>query len=263
MAPGQAPVTFADARQYLRDKWGAFVAFGPTVIDLQHRAAEAGFRAREAGDTERQELAKQIIRRLGDLNVAHGRALDTMAGVAEWVGLSGYPGLGAVPVAAVTAITGLALTVTWFFAAYNAEARALAAIEAGTLTAAEYASIKSGVSSMPGQVLGGVADLGRLALYGGALWLAYQVWIVYAPARPKRRARRNPPLVTLDTNPGRGSGTVGAETFGERVYAVLYRHADDGGEWVHEFGPGVEMHANDDGSVTLAHKRGRRIWEEF
>jgi hypothetical protein len=56
---------------------------------------------------------------------------------------------------------------------------------------------------------------------------------------------------------------VGAETFGERVHAVLYRHADDGGEWVHEFGPGVEMHANDDGSVTLAHEDGRRIWEEF
>jgi hypothetical protein len=69
--------------------------------------------------------------------------------------------------------------------------------------------------------------------------------------------------VTLDVNPGRGSGTVGAETFGERVHAVLYRHADDGGEWVHEFGPGVEMHANDDGSVTLAHEDGRRIWEEF
>jgi len=71
-------------------------------------------------------------------------------------------GLGIVFTAAqVTIITGLALTVLWFFRAFAAEERKLDMIEAGTLTPEQAAAISASVGAGPGQVLGqlgGVED---------------------------------------------------------------------------------------------------------
>ena len=49
----------------------------------------------------------------------------------------------------------------------------------------------------------------------------------------------------------------------ERVYDVRYQHVDDGQDYVHDFGPGVELEALEDGSVELHHRDGHPLWETF
>lgn len=232
---------------YLRSKWTDFLRLESGILDLQHRAARAAYAAAQAGDHESAELARASIRKLGELGKLHVKAVDTMRSVAGAVGLSGYR-LGAIPFAQVAVVTSLALTVAWFFRAYAAEERKLDMIEKGILTPEQAAALDVGPS--PAGVLGGVAGLGKVLLWGGALF-------VLAKAIEAAAAwRDNPALEVWENNPP-------GEPIGRRVYAVLYRHAEDGGRYIHEFRPGVELSGEADGSVRLASRTGRPLWRDF
>lgn len=236
------------AREYLRDRWDAFVALEPRILDMQHRAAQVAYHADQAGDIQSAELARDIIRTLGKLGERHVQAVDTMRDVSRWVGLSSYPGLGAIPFAQVSVITGLALTVLWFFRAFEAEERKLELIEAGTLTPEEAAALDAGPA--PGSVFRDLGGLAKLALGGLALFTLARL------AETATAWKSNPELVVWDTNPP-------AEPMGRRVWAVWYRHEEDGSDYVHEFGPGVRMYPEDDGTVRFRHRWGRPLWREF
>ncbi len=242
------------ARAYIRDKWAEFLNMGPRIIDLQHRAALAAGAARERGDTQSYELARDVIRKLGALNVAMGKAIDTynLEGIGAAVGLNGYQGLGAVQVAAAFVFSSIALLVVWAFKSFEAESRKLDLIEAGVLTPAEAAALDPGPA--PGAFLAELGNIGKLALWGAIAWFAFQIAQQY---RPKKRARRNPPLEVWHINP-----PAEAELLGE-VYDVRYQHADDGLDYVHDFGPGVELLLLEDGDAHLSHVEGLPIWEEF
>ena len=240
------------ARAYLRDRWSDFLELGPRIVDLQHRAALAAQRAGEAGDMDRKRQAQQVIAALGRLNIKHGEAIDRyeLERVGEALGFSGYHepgGLGAVPVVPVAAFTGLALVVAWAFRAYEAEERKLDLIEAGVLTPAEAAALDAGPA--PGTLFDGLEDVGRLVLYGVVAFVALQALQTFRP-------RANPPLHVWHTNPP-------ADVFGEEVYDVRYRHALDGLDYVHDFGPDVELAGLPDGTVLLSHRDGLPLWEDF
>lgn len=260
-------MTLDQARQYLAERWAAFLDLGPSILDLQHRAAEVAFAAGEAGDTERKEQAQAIIRALGKLNVMHGELIDRMRDVAQFVGLgmgsfsnrslraAGTLGaLPAVPVWAVTVIVGVGTGVAAFFAKYAAQVKALNLLEAGTLTPEGYDAI---VRAGGGSPIAEASGLVRLLLIGGAAWAAWSVWNQAGRPLP---ARKNPPLVVWGRrNPPEDGGAM----FGSQVHQIRYRHASDGGNWFHDFAPGVQMFAEPDGSVSIRHRDGRRVWEDF
>lgn len=244
------------AKAYIRDRWSDFLHLSPKIIDLQHRAALLAGRFREAGDTVREAQAKDVISALGKLNVAHGKAVDMfhLEGIGEALGLSGYRGLGALPViAGAIAFSSLALLVLWAFRSYDAQSRKLDLIEAGVLTPAEAAALDPGPA--PTAFLGGVTEIGKLLLWGALAYLALQALQTWSSTRPRGRARRNPPLEVWHTNP---PGVIGT-----RVWDLRYRHAEDGLDYVHDFGPGVELEALDDGSVILRHAGGLPLWDDF
>lgn len=239
--------TAAEALEYVRQKWAEFLNLGPRIIDLQHRAAIVAFEAQARGDTQSAELARDVIRALGNLNVAHGRAIDTyeLERVGDAVGLSAIP--TAVVVAPAVALS-LAAVVAWAFRAYAAEARKLELIEAGVLTPEQAAALDAGPS--PVGVAQNLAKLVGLAL---AVYIGAQLFGI---ARGFDGAwRRNPPLEVWRTNP--------PGTFGDEVYDVRYRHSDDGLNYVHDFGPGVELEGLDDGTVRLYHRDGLPLWDDF
>lgn len=246
------------AVQYLRARWADFLGLSRRIIDAQHRAAEAAYHARERGDLETYEAARESIRKLGELNQQHGRVVERMSSVAGLVGLSGYRGLGAIQFTAaqVTIIIGIALTVAWFFRALEVEERKLSLVEQGIATPEQLAQLDAGPP--PARILGEAANLAKLLL-GGAV--AYFAWKAANDAglfsrRARGRARRNPPLEVWDSNPPGG-------VIGEDVLAVYYLHAEDGHPYVHEFAGEVELIAEDDGTVTLEHRRGRDLWRDF
>ena len=244
------------ARAYIREKWGEFLNLGPRIVDLQHRAALAAGAARERGDTQSYELARGVIAKLGELNVAMGKAIDTfnLEGIGAAVGLSGYRGLGAVPVIAAFVFSSVALVVLWAFRSFEAESRKLDLIEQGILTPAEAAALDPGPA--PGAFLAGIGDIGKLVLWGAIAWFAFQIATQYAPKRRgQSRSRSNPPLEVWHTNP---PGLIGDD-----VYDVRYQHADDGLDYVHDFGPNVELEALPDGSVLLSHRDGLPLWDDF
>lgn len=234
------------AKQYLRARWTEFLALGPRIIDLQHEAALVAQRARARGDAAGEAAAKQEILRLGEMNKAHGWAIDTYN--LKEVGQA--LGLGAVPVAGALAFSSIALVVLWAFRAYAASAEKLRLIEAGVLTPEQAAQLDPGPS--PQMLFRGATDLATLAMWGLGLWLAFQLFTLYAPGK---RARSNPPLDVWNANP--------PEVLGEEVYAVTYRHDEDGRDYIHEFGPDVELEALPDGSVLLSHRHGLRLWDDF
>lgn len=54
----------------------------------------------------------------------------------------------------------------------------------------------------------------------------------------------------------------GAELVSGRVYALEYEHSDDGHDYRHDFGPGVEMWALPDGTVLLRHPE-KDLWGDY
>ena len=325
------------AKNYLRSKWAEFLAMGPAIIDMQHRAALVAGAARERGDAAGEAAAKTEILELGELNQAHSWAVHTynLENVGERLGLGAFPVLVA---AGGLAFVGLAGVVAWAFTALAYSSRKLDMIEAGTLTPAQAAALNPG--PIPGNILGQAGGLATLALWGIGLWLAFQVFTAYKltqnpprytsadqdrlaramqktdtaerkmrateegptglptisseraweiahfkeeavrdeldlksrfdmPSRDdrwsltsayalRRRKRQdeaeNPPLVILHTNP--------PDEWGE-VHDLTYRHHDDDQDYIHEFGPDVQLEAQDDGTVLLSHADGRPLWGEF
>lgn len=233
-----------DPVAYLRDVWARFEALEPRILDLQHRAAVLARQAREAGDVERAEQAKAVIRKLGELGQLHIRIVDRAQQVGEYIGLGSYGRFGAVPVAALSVLSAVALLVAWVFRAYAAEERKLDLIEAGVLTPEEAAALDPGPK--PAGLLGGLQGLllwGAVAVVG--LMLAQRFFL--------QGPRRNPPLVVYGRNP---PGPIGRD-----VHAVWYQHAEDGDYYVHEFAGPVEMIALDDGTVLLT--ADAPLWEDF
>lgn len=241
------------AKAYLRDRWADFLNLSPRIIDLQHRAAEAAYRAGQAGEPDRKAALQDIIRALGELNVAHGKAVDMfhLEAIGDKLGLSGYEprpaGLGALPIAGLvglSAFSTLALIVLWAFRSYEIQERKLDMLESGYSVEAIAAVGDPGPS--PIGFFGALGDIGKLVLWGGLAWLALQAFQTW---------RANPPLEVWHANP--------PETFGRRVYDITYRHDDDGLDYIHEFGPSVALEALDDGSVRLYHVDGRPLWADF
>lgn len=230
------------ARAFLRERWADFLNLGPRIVDLQHRAALVAQEAGERGDLEAKAQAQDVIRALGKLNVAHGKAVDTY----ELERVGEFVGLGAVPIVPAAVVTSLALVVVWAFRSYEVQERKLDMIEAGYDAAAVAAVGDAGPS--PTAFLGGVGELGKLLLWGAVAWLAVQAF-------QASKWADNPPLEVWHLNP--------PGTFGEEVYDVRYRHLEDGLNYIHEFGPGVELEALPDGSVRLYHARGLPLWEDF
>ena len=248
-----------DAVDYLRARWGAFVNATPRIIDLQHRAAVFAYHAQQRGDVAGAETARDIIRKLGNINQVHGTLVDRMQQVAHVVGIGGlssYAGLGAIPAVHVTVVTLIAAGVAWFFRAAGLEERRLELLEAGHDPSA-IAMMGAG----PAPLVAGLGGLARWVVLGIVAWGAYQLVQGAGGLKglqrksSRRRTRRNPPLVVFDTNPP--GGVIGAETL-----AVWYEHAEDGGLYVHEFGPGVQLVAMDDGSICLEHDDAP-LWAEF
>lgn len=66
-------------------------------------------------------------------------------------------------------------------------------------------------------------------------------------------ARRNP-VLTVVTNPPEMVG---------QVHSIAYRHALDGEDYVHEFGPSVDMKSLDDGYLSIRHGSGDVLHREF
>lgn len=242
------------AIDYLQGRWSAFVNATGAIIDMQHEAAELAYGFKQAGDLQRAEQAKAVIRKLGELNVLHGQLLDRMQSVANVVGvggmLSGYAGLGAIPAVQVTIITGLAAGVAWFFRAADLQQAKIDALREGVDPGA-IAGLEAGPTPFVAEVTG----LVKWAVLGLALWAGYRMLQDSGALRNIGRARKNPPLVVFDTNPP--GGVIGQETL-----AIWYEHADDGGLYVHEFGPGVQLVAMEDGSVCLEHEE-LPLWDDF
>lgn len=99
------------------------------------------------------------------------------------------------------------------------------------------------------------------------------------------RYSSNPASLVSFVNPG-GRSCKGL-SIGSDVVAVVYRHAQNGGYYVHPFGgvddvfevetqddgtlvlsgladrTGVQMHGQPDGSLTMRHREGKRIWDDL
>ena len=66
-------------------------------------------------------------------------------------------------------------------------------------------------------------------------------------------ARQRNPVLAIVTNP---------PAMSQEVQSINYRHADDGIEYVHQFGAGVTMQPQADGSVQLRHGQDRPLHEK-
>lgn len=249
------------AAEYLKARWTQFAGMYPQILDLQHRAAEVALALDRQGDHRGAEQARAVIKRMGEIAQAHNEIVYRAETVGEYIGLSGYRGLGAIqiPIAAGVTLVALATLMAWVISSTYGQAEILRLIEAGVLTPEQAVQLDAG--SRPGAVLGDVTQLGTLAVIGFGLWLSWQ----FLEARGflkkggrRRRAKRNPPLVVFKSNP-----PANAQTIGDRVYALFYRHAEDGDEYVHEFDEGVDLQAMDDGTVCLEQRDGLPLWDDF
>jgi hypothetical protein len=71
-------------------------------------------------------------------------------------------------------------------------------------------------------------------------------------------AERNPPLVAF-ANPRR---RVVAQ-LSRRVYAVQYRHCEDGKDYSHEFHAGVCLELLSDGSIRIYSRTGKPLFGDY
>jgi len=241
-APGTTTTTgtpSTDPVAYLKATWAAFEGLFPSLLALQHRAANLAARLPEGPKREEARASVDAIARLIRIQAATVRKVEEYG---SYIGL----GAMAIPPAILAALTALALIVAWVFRAYAAQERILDMIEAGTLTPEQAANIKEATGPAPGlDILGGLAQVGGV----GALIIVALALLFLA-----RRWRGNPDLLTFHDNPG--------GVWSHRVYDLRYVHDDDGENYIHEFKPGVRLQGLPDGSVRLFHPR-RRLWEDF
>lgn len=241
---GAVELAPSEAAQWVRDRWADFLAVEPDILDLMHRAAVARGMAREQGNTVLYELGGEVIRDLGALNKLHGSIVDKVEGVASWIGLGAIQ----VPLALLTVYSVVAAGMIYLFARLEIQRRLVVGLEEGTLTRADVETLAE-AGNAPSELLGQAVDLGKLVLWGVLGWFAIMA------LQEVRAFRENPTLQVFETNPP-------PELIGERVYAVWYRHEEDGEDYVHHFRPGVSMVGNPDGSVSFRHGR-RALWRDF
>lgn len=231
------------AADFIRARWTDFVGMDQRILDLQHRAATTAWNLSQQGSIL-ANVAHDLVSSIGKLYTIHGK---TVAKVQEYGGALGIQGLGAVVTTiSLVVLTGLAVLMVWVYMAYAAYQRKLDMIEAGQLPPDSLEPPPS-----PTGVLGGVGSLvkwGVIAL------------LVYVGLEAVRAFRPNPALGVFRSNPPTDDPE---DVFGEDVYAIYYRHAQDGLDYVHDFDDGVVMESNPDGSITLWRPDGKRLWEDF
>lgn len=252
----------SDAAEWIRDRWSAWLALEPAILDLQHRAAVVAANANQAGDAETYTQAREIILDLGKLGQLHLSISDKVRSLGSWLGLDSLEGYGGgapgtvgaipVPVALATTFAALALVMGWLMSRVELQRSLVAGLEDGTLTREDLEALAEQPPAT--DVLSRGVDLARLGLWA---FLAFVAWKL---ASEVGGWRDNPDLLIFEPNPGDGAG---GELIGERVHALSYRHAEDGGPYVHDFGPEVELYGLEDGTVQLRHRRGRRLWRDF
>lgn len=232
------------AAAWVRDQWATFLDLSRRIIDLQHRAALASQAARAQGNTLQADAARALIRSLGELNQAHGRAVEFGTPYMAPLGLAGFP----IPLAIAAGVSTLAIWVAYLMRRFEYQEQALEALEAGTLTMADLTALEAQAGAAPAGLL--------TAGVSGLKWVAVGVlaFLALAMFREWQGIRENPPLDLLYPNP--------PGPMSERVHALLYEHADDGADYRHDFRPGVRMETLADGSVRLFHP-SRRIWRDF
>jgi len=244
----------SDAAQWIREKWGVFVALEPEILNLQHRAAMAAAAAKQAGDELRYDMGRVIITDLGELSKLHGKVVDKVTELSGYLGLNlgGYQlGAIAVPVAVALTFATIATVMLWLMQRLDLQRRLVEGLEAGTLTHADLAALED--KAPGGDVLGTTLGIGKLAL------VAFIGWLLLQALQQVPRLRSNPDLLVFHGNPPELEGAY----IGENVYALTYQHADNSEPYVHNFRPGVEVWGNPDGSVTLSHPDHRRLWGDF
>lgn len=229
---------WSNAAEYVRERWHAFLALEPRIVDMQHRAALAAQSYAQRGNTELANAAKALIRELGNLNLLHGKIVDRFRDLAPYVGL----GAVQIPVVLATAFSTAAIVLLWYFRKYAIQEQALEALEAGTLSEAGFLQMNQELGPSP---LREGMDLAKLALWAFVGWLALQAFTV--------GFRRNPPLVVFGNPP---------ELISADALDISYIHADDGNPYVHEFEGGVELEALPDGTVLISHPN-KPVWRDF
>lgn len=231
----------SDAAQWIRENLDRYLDLWPSILDLMHRAAVAAADARERGDLETYRLGRRVIESLQDLAQLHQGTTEKLEAYREFFGL----GAVQVPITLLTVMSTLAALIVWQFRRFDVQQNLVAAMERGAITADDVRVLNEGP---PGPVAQ-LGQLGKLLLWGGAL-------LVLVLVLRERGYLSNPQLLLLENPP------AGGEEIGERVFQVRYRHAQDGSPYYHDFGPGVRMEGQEDGSVVLYHPR-KRLWRDF
>lgn len=243
---------YTDPVDYIRATWDRFLGLSSDIIDLQHRAAVAAFEASQRGEPVVEGAAKASVKALAELQSLHSATVNAIERIADWLGLGTFHtlgavgGVGAVPVS-IALVSGLAILVAWILAHYEAQRRVIEGLEAGVIDSDDIRALGD-LGPAPDKVLGGVGDIARIALWGVLAFFAL------AAFRTSRGLVDNPPLILHENPPAR---------IGKRVWRVEYQHEDDGLHYRHDFGPGVLLEGEPDGSVRLRHRRRRRLWRDF
>lgn len=239
---GVAPQDQGGALAYVREKWTAFEALSPAIIDLQHRAALQRQSYTARGMSVQADAALLVIEQLAKLQRVHHS-------IVTWAGSAGAAvGLGVVQIPiGIAGVSIVALLVAWTFRKYAAQERALELLEAGVLTPEQFDQLDimdpPGIGADVAGIAGGIGKWVLLVLLGLALLEGVK----------RGRIFGNPPLI-LFGNP--------AGPMSEDVAYIGYRHEEDGEWYEHEFEGEVGMEALPDGSISIGHP-SREVWRDF
>jgi len=160
-------MTAQDALHYVKDRWEDFVNLYPQILDLQHRAAVQAYNAKEAGDFDTYNAARESISDLAALAQLHQKALADFSYLRAFV-----PGLGQVVsliwAGAVVALAGL---VAFIFARFGAEQHVVNLLEQGKVTPEQAAAILAQTDR--GGSLSAVSSTVKWAVAGLLGWWAF------------------------------------------------------------------------------------------
>ena len=163
---------------FLQGAYQAFVALGPKILNLQHRAALAKQAATQRGDAAAAALADRTLRELGDLLIFHQQTENRLDAIVAYI-----PGLGAfplIPIAIVASVVGVAAAVALVFRLFNPLERMVEdVLERPDLTVAEQSQLIEsigGASAMGGGMFAGLGDAARWIVLGVGAWAAWQWW---------------------------------------------------------------------------------------
>lgn len=132
---------------WVRDRWDAFRALEPRILDLQHRAAVAGAHALQVGDAEGNAEAKRAIERLHALGQLQLATADKVRELAQKVGAGGLGAVPLIPLAWAAAVISACVAVAMIFRRVDAEEQIVGLLEAGQLTAQEAGAILGNIET--------------------------------------------------------------------------------------------------------------------